>query len=190
MSLEQLRFEKYNQRNILEKKYEINKFLKGLGNEKHTLFGGYQKGQYPEDVDWIVDNTITAILAYDENEIIGLAGIRQNLGKGLSKNFPIVRGYTVVKESYQGRGIGSELTRRRDESMKNIRAFHLSIILKDNEPMIKIVEKSGYFRIKETDDYVYHIKTFNQVLSPFTSLIIMIFRILLFIRSMDANAIL
>ncbi len=190
MTSGKIRFKLYDQVSIMEKRDEISSFLKGLGSEKRTLYGGYLEDAYPEKFDRILKYTIRLVAAFDENELIGLAGIRKNFGKGLRKYFPIVRAYTVVRESHQGRGIGSELSRIREDSMRNVLAFHLSIILQDNTPMIKIVKKSGYYFIKETGGYVYHIKSLNPFLLPLTPFVVVVYRALFLIRSILRNHIL
>ena len=174
----------YNARNIRANLDKLITFFDTLNVEKITLFSGeFSDKKYSEIIRWLLNNSIIVVTAFVRDKIIGVAGIRRVRGGFLSRFWPVVRGYTVVKSDYQGRGIGTRISIARNDAMRNVFAFHKSLILKDNVRMIKIVERLGFEFVFEDSKYVYHIKTFNKWLSAISPLFIKFYRIVMITRA-------
>lgn len=140
-------------------------FLLNLDEERKTFWGADIPNQnYKELVDDLIDTTFVFIVAYENDELVGLVGMFRPRGL-FYRILPLFRGYIVVKKSHQGRGIGTKLTHVQAEIMTELFAYNFSIIDKDNAPIRRINKKHGFITVHIDSRYHYSIKTYNKLLS-------------------------
>lgn len=113
--------------------------LQDLEQMKNTLYSDFDNfWSYNVLKQELENKNTTYIIARENNEIVGFAGISVCLDEATLNNI-------VVKKSYRGRGIGGELLESLIElcSDLKIRTFTLEVNI-TNEPAIHLYEKFGF----------------------------------------------
>ncbi len=137
----------------------LHQFLLGLGEEKETLFPEFiSEESYPEICRWLVDATNLVTIAFLDDNIVGASGLRRTKDGFLGRFWPVIRGYSVVAEDHQGRGIGSQLMKEKNRAMTKLFAFHVSEVVRGNVPMERVFEKASYREVHKDEFYTYYYK--------------------------------
>lgn len=119
------------------------KETKSIDTEKlKALYLDVEWTAYPEDetiLSAIVPNALQVISAWDGSELVGLA---RTVGDGV---YIMYIQDILVKETYQGKGIGSELLQRLLDSNKHI---HQKVLMtKDTIKTVQFYEKNGFMKV-------------------------------------------
>ena len=174
-----MEYETLSESMIQDRKDDLIRFFMKLDIERKTLFKEeFSEEEYPETIKLLINSSLVIVTAVNNSEIIGIAGVNRPYKSGINKIIPFVRGFIAVLSSFQGRGIGSQLSQIRNQYMEKIPVFHISIILKQNYPMIRVVQKLGYIRFHQNNEYIFHFKTFHKYLAPFSFLFYILFKII------------
>jgi hypothetical protein len=129
-------------------------FLLSLDEEKNTLFlYEYSDNEYPLACKDVVVNTKMVVVAFEGDEIAGVAGVfrpRPQKSDILSIIWPFHFQYIVVKKRWQNRGIGFSLSHKRIQSCKGLRMYLVHRVLDTNAPMRRIIDKLSVIIIDES----------------------------------------
>jgi hypothetical protein len=160
---------------------KIIDFLLDLDEERETIFPREELfGKTDlEGFNKIVENTLCMVLALSRNGIIGLTGLllygnRLNI---IGDAWPFVYSYTVVKRTFQEKGIGTSLWMKRQEDTYGRFAFIISRTRRDNIPARKIDVKFDFKRVYEDELFVYSVKPCRKELYIFILFIMIALRL-------------
>ena len=143
--MEETTIRTYEKKKLGQVEEELYCFLLRLDEEKETLFPEEQSDEsYAKACRWMLDATFFLAVAFQDDGMVGVSGLRRTKRGLLGDYWPIIRGYIVVDKNFQGRGIGSRLFDERDRFMKKLFAFHVGEVVRGNVPMERIFEKASY----------------------------------------------
>ncbi|MCK5023750.1 MAG: GNAT family N-acetyltransferase [Candidatus Aenigmarchaeota archaeon] len=166
------------------KKKELNQvekpfytFLVERDEEKETLFPEkYTEEIYPKVCRNIINATFFLVVAFRRNNIVGVSGLRRTRKGFLGGIWPVIRGYSIVDKSYQGRGIGSRLFREKERYMKKLFAYHLSEVVRGNVAMESIFKKSMFRVVHRDEVFTYYYKPLRGLMAFFAPLFEHVYR--------------
>ena len=131
--------------------------LDDLESMKNTLYSDFDNfWSYNVLKQELENKNTTYIIAKENNEIIGFAGIFIFDGEATLNNI-------VVKKSFRGRGIGGELLEALIEICSDLNASSLTLEVNSlNTPAIKLYEKFGFKNLGIRKKY-YH-NTYDAII--------------------------
>ena len=167
----------FRQKELYVIREELYQFLLGLGEEKRTLFPELSSEEsYPDTCRWLVNVSILVTVGFLSDRIVGASGLRRTKKGFLGGLWPVIRGYSVVAEDFQGKGIGSRLMEQKNRAMKKLFSFHVSEVVRGNVPMERLLEKSSYLMVHRDDSYTYYYKACRGFMTLFAPIFELIYR--------------
>jgi GNAT superfamily N-acetyltransferase len=149
-----------------------------LGPERKTLFENeISPNDYPVVCEKAIDNIEHIVIAFHNDIIVGVSSYSKYKNGFLGSRLPFIHGFVVVRYDYQGKGIGSNLTKIQFEYLKKKWYIWDSQVKIGNMPVLRINKRNGFTVAGKDDSFYYSFMPTRAELKILTPIIFVIFRL-------------